>query len=44
MGLLASSEFKQKLQIDFFKDNMYVWKVRFDLQNYEISKTLKEDF
>lgn len=44
MGLLQSDEFKDKLAIDFFKDNMYVWRVKFDLIKYEISKHLKEDF
>ena len=43
-GLLASSEFKDKVSVDFFKDNMYIWRVKFDLHNYEISKNLKNDF
>ena len=33
-GLLASSEFKDKCSIDFFKDNMYIWRVKFDLHSY----------
>lgn len=44
VGLLQSEEFKDKVAIDFFKDNMYVWRVKFDLIKYEISKQLKEDF
>jgi hypothetical protein len=43
-GLLASSEFKDKVTVDFFKDNMYIWRVKFDLHKYEISKNLKSDF
>ena len=43
-GLLASSEFKGKVNVEFFKDNMYVWRVKFDLSQYEISKELKQDF
>jgi ubiquitin-protein ligase len=43
-GLLASSEFKDKVSIDFFKDNMYVWRVKFDLSKYDISEQLKQDF
>lgn len=44
MGLLNSGEFKDKMEIEFAGDNMYVWRVRFDLQRYEISKELKADF
>jgi hypothetical protein len=44
IGLQGSSEFKDKISIDFFKDNMYVWRIKFDLVNYEISKKLKGDF
>lgn len=44
VGLMASSEFKEKLTIDFFKDNMYIWKVKFDLTQYEIGGDLKNDF
>lgn len=40
-GMMKSSEFKDKLKIEFFKNNMYVWKVSFDILNYEISKELK---
>ena len=32
------------LNVDFYKDNMYVWRVKFDLRKYEISKSLKSDF
>ncbi len=44
VGLVGSLEFKDKLTIEFFKDNMYVWRAKFDLLSYEISKSLKEDF
>ena len=44
IGLLASTEFKEMMTVDFLKDNMYVWRVKFDLQKYEISKSLKTDF
>lgn len=44
VGLLASSEFKDRVSVEFFKDNMYVWKVKFDILNYEISTNLKADF
>ena len=44
VGMLSSLEFKDKVSVDMFKDNMYIWKVSFDLINYEISKQLKEDF
>ena len=44
VGLLNSSEFKEKMEIQFTGDNMYVWRVRFDIQRYEISKELKSDF
>lgn len=44
VGLMKSSEFKEKLRIEFFKNNMYVWKVYFDLLNYEVSNELKKDF
>ena len=27
VGLLSSGEFKEKVQVDFYKDNMYIWKV-----------------
>ena len=27
VGLMASQEFKDKINIDFHKDNLYVWKV-----------------
>ncbi len=43
-GLLASSEFKDKVSVEFYKDNMYVWRVKFDLTKYEISQDLKNDF
>jgi hypothetical protein len=42
--MLKSSEFKDKLKIEFYKNNMYIWKVSFDIMNYEISKELKQDF
>lgn len=43
-GLMASSEFKDKVTVDFYRDNMYIWRVKFDLMKYEITKTLREDF
>lgn len=42
--LLSSSEFKDKVTVDFFKDNMYIWKVQFDLVSYEVGSSLKSDF
>jgi len=44
VGLMKSTEFKDKLKIEFYKNNMYIWKVCFDILNYEISKDLKQDF
>lgn len=44
VGLLASSEFKEKLAVEFIKDNMYIWRIKFNLQSYDFSKNLKEDF
>ena len=44
IGLMSSGEFKDIAQCEFFKDNMYVWRLGFDLQKYEVSKTLKVDF
>lgn len=44
VGLNSSEEFKDMLKVDFFKDNMYVWRVKFDLNKYEISKQLRADF
>ena len=41
---MKSSEFKDKLNIEFFKNNMYIWKVSFDILSYEISNELKQDF
>lgn len=41
---MKSSEFKEKIKIEFFKNNMYIWKVSFDIANYEISNELKNDF
>ena len=32
------------LKIDMVGDNIYTWKVTFDLSKYEISNELKEDF
>ena len=31
VSLLKSDEFKGKMEVDFAGDNMYVWRVRFDL-------------
>jgi hypothetical protein len=42
--MLKSTEFKDKLKIEFFKNNMYIWKVSFDIIDYEISKELRQDF
>lgn len=41
---MKSSEFKDKLKVEFFKNNMYIWKVSFDLIKYEVSNDLKNDF
>ena len=41
---MSSDEFKEKVNIEFHKDNMYIWKVQFDIMLYEISKQLKDDF
>lgn len=30
-ALLNSDEFKGKMEVEFAGDNMYVWRVRFDL-------------
>jgi ubiquitin-conjugating enzyme E2 Q len=32
------------VNIEFLKDNMYVWRVKFDIQKYDLKKDLKEDF
>ena len=42
-GLMKSSEFRNKLTVDFHNNNMYVWRVYFDLLNYEVSANLKKD-
>lgn len=44
VGLLSSSEFKEIIEANFYKDNIYVWRVKFDLERYEISPALKADF
>lgn len=41
---MKSSEFKNKIKIEFVSNNMYVWRVSFDLLNYEVSGNLKKDF
>lgn len=41
---MKSQEFKEKIKIEFFKNNMYIWKVSIDLVNYEVSNELKNDF
>ncbi|CDW86592.1 uba ts-n domain containing protein [Stylonychia lemnae] len=43
-GLMKSNEFKDKISIDFHQNNIYVWRVSFDIMNYEISKDLQKDF
>ena len=43
-GLIKSSEFKNKIEIEFYNNNMYVWRVYFDLINYQVSASLKKDF
>jgi ubiquitin-conjugating enzyme E2 Q len=42
--MLTSTDFKDILNIDFVKDNMFTWRVTFDITKYEIHKDLKEDF
>ena len=37
VGIMQSLEFKDKLTVEFLKDNLYVWRMKFDLINYEIS-------
>jgi len=32
------------MKIEFVKDSIYTWHLSFDLNKYEISKELKEDF
>lgn len=44
VGLMKSSEFKDKIKVEFFKNNMYIWKVSFDIVHYEVSNELKSDF
>ncbi len=31
VGMLSSEEFKDKVKVEFFKDNMYIWTVSFNL-------------
>ncbi len=42
--MVQSQDFKDILKIDMVKDNIYLWKLSFDVSKYEISKELKEDF
>ena len=42
-GLITAQDFKDIMTIAFVKDNIYTWKVVFDLKNYETYKELKED-
>jgi hypothetical protein len=41
---MGSDEFKGIVQCEFYRDNIYVWKVYFDILKYEVSKSLKADF
>lgn len=43
-GMLSSKDFKEMLKIEMVKDNIYTWKLSFDITNYEVSKELKDDF
>lgn len=42
--MMSSDEFQGKMEIHFIKDNVYTWRFKFDLQNYEVSENLKNDF
>lgn len=42
--MMKSTEFKDKVKIDFHQNNMYAWKVIFDITKYEVSKELAKDF
>ena len=42
--MVQSQDFKDILKIDMVKDNIYLWRLSFDVSKYEISKELKEDF
>lgn len=44
IGLMGSGEFKNIAECEFYKDNMYVWRLSFNLFKYEVSKNLKVDF
>ena len=43
-ALLSSKDFKDIMKIDFVKDNLYLWRVTFDITKYELSKELRTDF
>ena len=42
--MLSSKDFKNILKIEMVNDNIYSWKVSFNITNYEIPKELKEQF
>lgn len=44
ISMMKSTEFKDKVKIDFHQNNMYAWKVIFDITKYEVSKELAKDF
>lgn len=39
--MLMSKDFKDILKIDMVKDNIYIWKLVFNVTKYEISKELR---
>lgn len=39
--MMSSNDFKKIATIEFLKDSLYTWRVRFDIMKYEIEKDLK---